>query len=633
MLMPAAPKVVRRRRWSDSDILIDPPERFHTYGPRRPRFQPPLDMRLLPGRAVIEDSLRRARPGAPAAAGEDPAPPSLPIAASVAPAAPPAVRARSQSPAAPASSAKRIASRRPSGAAAPLSASLAARVASEGGRPVSAGDTAMLRPAGKSSALTSPPRQRRRRDYDSLVRWRRERRPHAARQLVGPLTGHLRRRASMIVVAQRAQLPMNKIATGALIDQYMPDMMNDRGTARRKMTDAEARRLRPADYEQFYSKRRVLERESIRFHPDVLAVSRRMWTAYTNCLGRLMTKAGHGLLFRHVLRVLPAITGHALEEDNLRADDKDALVKNLEDDWSRDSGGNPFMDFAHFALAFFELADFHCPVIDPVAYSRLLARLTNVLTRPTPRGDSWILNFRFDHIEPYRDATTLRSFETRRLAAQVAIVMPEAGRFPPIDSIRPRALLRARLRSVEAPSAAASRPTTAPLPPPTAIPSSVLPPRPIRVAIIMQRRTFQRSLRPPTSPVDFEFDYLSRSGLRQLVHAAHEGQALEEVTLPRTLRSTLFAAVPPTSDTDSVVAPPPPDLRSTARPPKVVLVRPSTAAPRPAAASTIVEHVRMQARAEARNVPADTPSYRPLGGLSHLFPAVYRPSRRVVTSK
>lgn len=493
----------RPRRWSDSDITIDPPAKHSTILGRRPTGQGSLKQRMLPRRHYINESIQTSReaiglegscvilPVCPAAATG--------VAASAASSSP-ASAARVQQlgrdgPLLAAAARVRpspLARRRirvPVGSVEPSPASTGDRRA---GSDLITGLPGALQLRRASSVLSSSPvgwapsglhgfpargrrpsaraltgwpgRGKRRSDasvhnarraaalamaldptsrYRSVRREKREAQvPNgSARPLTVPVTGHMHRTASMIDVldmglrdrvVKSASLeadgfrelssdrPESRLLT-MLATLYMPNTISTMTDKKIKMTAFLARRL--PEFDSVYSTEKILVRESNRFHPRVVSATRALWKAFTNCLGERMTEKTHGVFFQRLKRIIDDLKGSTTSSNALRADDPDARVKNMRDDWMHDSVGNEVIDFKLFAMAIWEHAEIACKSVKAKEVILLLEGLVDSLTMVENKYGQRILAFTVNAADAYGETTEAM----RKLRAVAALVTRVPG--------------------------------------------------------------------------------------------------------------------------------------------------------------------------------------------------------------
>ena len=158
----------------------------------------------------------------------------------------------------------------------------------------------------------------------------------------------------------------------------------------------------PVAVQALFSEQAILRRESLRFSAAVLAPTRAMWRVVTRCLGARLPRTAYLLLFGHAQRVVLSLAGggwapqaggltlaHAPEAlfgegGELSAAASAALMRDWEEDSEGSEGGSApgaALDFAHFALAWFQVADTWTEDVSAASYGGLLTRLFEALTR------------------------------------------------------------------------------------------------------------------------------------------------------------------------------------------------------------------------------------------------------------
>ncbi|KAJ0405543.1 hypothetical protein ATCC90586_003388 [Pythium insidiosum] len=114
-----------------------------------------------------------------------------------------------------------------------------------------------------------------------------------------------------------------------------------------------------------YTPEALALRFSLRNDPNVLEAVRRLWHVELprTAMG-CIDQRGYANIFRRIAKSLDAKTFRKRRLDRL-----------LDDDWKRDSKGEPEMSFANFFDSIFELADLWCDTIDASDYVAFLERL------------------------------------------------------------------------------------------------------------------------------------------------------------------------------------------------------------------------------------------------------------------
>lgn len=511
----------RNRRWSDSCIIVDPVAWHHTLAPRRPRGRADAKFRVLPRQHFVHQEMERLRrelretggvasetdAGSPdntsAAAVSDTSPGRAVLLGISSQTRPSRCNARHRRDEANAASARR--------------GTLWTKAMA---RDAIFGDNRCASPAAAQRSSL-----RGRRLYDSKRKRLRETKARFAdsRPLTYPITGFMRRRASMVElldlgVMHRQKLhreyrtymckdlesvrPPTKLIM-MLSGLYMPNTISTLTDKKMKETKFMARK-RP-EFEEFYSDERILQRESNRFSPVVVKCTRQLWGAFTNCLGSFMTETSHGVFFQQLKVKIDNVKGSAAAMNSLRADDPEAMVKNMRDDWNHDSHGNALIDYPHFALAVWEPSEIACGTVEATEVEELFVELVRQLTKTDPKYGKRILAFPFDprvaHGTPSKALLKLR-----RVAVLVNLV----------DGIT-------RFRSpVETPR------TNLPTLPPVRGPP---PPIPRPVAVVCRGRRYRRLLHKDglvrdESRSQASCDYLSRLGLLSLAEELASNHAV-----------------------------------------------------------------------------------------------------------
>jgi len=490
----------RTRRWSDSDAVIDPPERHHFPGPRRPRGPGDLKRRVVPRRPFIDAAMMEAR-------AELPPPETGRTAAAAAHAAGRSLQGVSRLPMAGLRGPQLL--KRPEGR---LPGHNATRLVSAAGRAASA-----------SRVITEPRttskqrRTRQQREYQSTARRKREApTPNSdARQLTVAVTGFVYRTQSCVDLldlgvrdtgrlhgfyraCMAKDLAMER-PDGRLITMlstlYMPNAVS-RATGKTIKQTAAMARKHPG-FEDFYTRRKILARESNRLDPGVQARLAQLWAAFANCLGLRMTEVTHRAFFRRLKRAIDAAKGVVSDGNALRPDELDADKKNMHEDWRHDSAGNDTMDFKHFSLAVWEAAEIACDTVSAAEVVGLLRKLVRTLTVVEPRHGMRILAF------PLRasDAYGTPRYSKRKLRAVANLVTRAKGlaRLRPPTPAQPGGLPK-----LPAPSGP--------------------PPLPLKRFAIVRRPRTGSHVRPTTAltapravTAEAGVDFLSRQGVQSLL--------------------------------------------------------------------------------------------------------------------
>ncbi|GMF10040.1 unnamed protein product [Phytophthora lilii] len=116
-----------------------------------------------------------------------------------------------------------------------------------------------------------------------------------------------------------------------------------------------------------YTPEALALRFSLRNHPDVVEAVKQLWSVELprDELG-CIDQRGYASLFRRI--------GRSLEPDATKQRLR-RMEKTIQEDWVRDSKGEPVMSFANFFDSVFELADLWCETIDVDEYIAFLQRL------------------------------------------------------------------------------------------------------------------------------------------------------------------------------------------------------------------------------------------------------------------
>jgi hypothetical protein len=153
----------------------------------------------------------------------------------------------------------------------------------------------------------------------------------------------------------------------------------------------------PSDlFERFYSDRRLLQRESLRFAPAIVAEIRKMWRVWTVHVARRMNKEGYLLFFGHVQMNLSLGSQWKTVEGIARVSaDTAGFLRQpgntnrkrqaLETDWRTDSEGKTSIGYPEFALAYFQAVDMWTDSISEERYMLLFRLLWEKLTRRVVR--------------------------------------------------------------------------------------------------------------------------------------------------------------------------------------------------------------------------------------------------------
>jgi hypothetical protein len=466
--LPKRPK----RRWSDSDIVVDPPERYSSILPRRPRGEPPLEFRVVPREYFVKDSIAQALQALEAAKAQE----------------------------AKAAAKARLAEMASSSAGSP---SEERRKAIRAERMADA--AARMR---KKAALRAKPRGS---CYASVARSRREKpvRFGTSRPLAGPVTGFMSRRASMPclldVFMKRGEAeplremyladfdrdlerdrPSVKLMT-MLAGFYMPNVISKMTDKKIKATKFHAREL--PEFEDFYTEEKLRRREMNRYLDTITDCTHKLWEAYTNCLGSKMTEKNHGLFFKHLNLAINKAKGLPAARNSLRSGDPHAEKKNMRDDWLVDSNGNELIDYPHFALAVWEAAEVSCDSVRGTEVEELYEDLVGELTKIEPKYHSRVLAFPFNPRDAY-GAPSAFAKKLRRVAVLVNLVdgmKSNHFRTPP----------------------GSPREAYPPLPPV----KGPVAPTSMRVPVVTLRSKLKRYPRPAfPAPTEYDFDYLSHHG-------------------------------------------------------------------------------------------------------------------------
>lgn len=206
----------------------------------------------------------------------------------------------------------------------------------------------------------------------------------------------------------------NSTLSVALEQRYLPDITSPRKNNQppnsiehtkpviRKVNLSELYKLYPLEtIEKYYSEKAILQRESIRYHPAVVACTKAMWKLYTRSLGVRMHKEGYMLLFGHAQRIMRNVMeamdpttvlfggGNGITDtvvSGIPTTTTTLPMKNftLEKDWGEDSEGNEYMDYPQFAFAWFQIADLWTDEVNPLVYAILLNKLYISMTRTIP---------------------------------------------------------------------------------------------------------------------------------------------------------------------------------------------------------------------------------------------------------
>lgn len=255
--------------------------------------------------------------------------------------------------------------------------------------------------------------------------------------LLDQLQRRQRRRSSLLDSLESHYLPDTTAGAAATAAEVSDDdgaagPTSSAGPRVRKMRLEEvyAQYAGPA-INKYYSEKAILQRESMRFHPDVIAATRSMWSVYVSCLGKRMTRDGYLLIFGHAQRVVRNLidgvdASSALAEDLSSKDGRDSALLR---DWEVDSEGQETMDYAHFALSWFQVADLWTEDVSATSYAGLLDKLFHSMTRmlkvdDRPSGvsekvlgkEKRELAFIYQHVPKYYDAQDIERLRRQREA-------------------------------------------------------------------------------------------------------------------------------------------------------------------------------------------------------------------------
>jgi hypothetical protein len=145
----------------------------------------------------------------------------------------------------------------------------------------------------------------------------------------------------------------------------------------------------------FYTNKAILERESLRYHPKILALLDELW---------LVTDSdGDGQVDRNEYVSMSMKLYRCFVGDG----DRDNAADIAQTEWQNDSFGCEFMDKAKFKQAWFQLADTWTATTDPSEYVIFLQGILQCLTvkkagKRRWRSDSMIQSFDDFHVEDDR---------------------------------------------------------------------------------------------------------------------------------------------------------------------------------------------------------------------------------------